>query len=56
MHRQVIAEGLATQDFEVYVAENTAEALGRMRGDQMDVLVLDATFDPVEQGFAFVMR
>ena len=55
-HRQAIAEGLATQDFEVYVAENTAEGLGRMRGDQMDVLVLDAAFDPVEQGFAFVMR
>ena len=54
--RQVIAEGLATMDFEVYVAENTAEALGRMRDDRMDVLVLEAGFDPVEQGFAFVMR
>ena len=54
--RQVIAEGLATLDFEVYVAENTAEALGRMREDRMDVLVLESGFDPVEQGFAFVMR
>jgi predicted Zn finger-like uncharacterized protein len=56
VHRQAIAEGLATLDFEVYVAENTAEALGRMREDRMDVLVLEAGFDPVEQGFAFVMR
>jgi len=54
--RQVVAEGLATLDFEVYVAENTAEALGRMREDRMDVLVLESGFDPVEQGFAFVMR
>ena len=55
-HRKAIAEGLATLDCEVYVAENTAEALGRMREDRMDVLVLEAGFDPVEQGFAFVMR
>jgi CheY-like chemotaxis protein len=55
-NRQAIAEGLATLDFEVYVAENTAEALGRMREDRMDVLVLESGFDPVEQGFAFVMR
>jgi len=55
-NRQAIAEGLATLGFEVYVAENTAEALGRMREDRMDVLVLESGFDPVEQGFAFVMR
>lgn len=55
-HRQAIAEGLAGYDFEVYVAENTAEALGRMREERMDVLLLDPSFDPVEQGFAFVMR
>ncbi len=54
--RQAVAEGLATLDIEVYVAENTAEALGRMREDRMDVLVLEAGFDLVEQGFAFVMR
>jgi CheY-like chemotaxis protein len=55
-NRQAAAEALATLDFEVYVAENTAEALGRMREDRMDVLVLESGFDPVEQGFAFVMR
>ena len=54
--REAIAEGLVAHDFEVYVAESTAEALGRMREDRMDVLVLDANFDPIEQGFAFVMR
>jgi predicted Zn finger-like uncharacterized protein len=55
-HRRAIAEALAAQDFEVYVAENTGEALGRMREDRMDVLVLESGFDAVEQGFAFVMR
>ena len=55
-HRHPIAEGLASMDFEIYVAENTAEALGRMREDRMDVLVLESGFDPVEQGYAFVMR
>lgn len=55
-NRQQVAERLAAQDYDVYVAENTVEALGRMREDRMDVLVLESTFDPVEQGFAFVMR
>lgn len=51
-----IASGLVQRDFEVFVAENTAEALGRMREDRMDIVVLDGNFDPVEQGFAFVTR
>jgi predicted Zn finger-like uncharacterized protein len=55
-HRAVIANGLAEQDYEVFVAENTPEALGRMRADRIAVLVVDADFDPAEQGFAFVMR
>jgi predicted Zn finger-like uncharacterized protein len=51
-----IANGLVEIDYEVFVAENTAEALGRMREDRIDVVVLDGEFDPVEQGFAFVTR
>ena len=51
-----IANGLVASDYEVFVAENTAEALGRMREDRIDVVVLDGNFDPVEQGFAFVTR
>jgi predicted Zn finger-like uncharacterized protein len=51
-----IANGLVGSDYEVFVAENTAEALGRMREDRIDVVVLDGDFDPVEQGFAFVTR
>lgn len=55
-HREVVAEGLAVQDYEVYVADTTAEALGRMREDRMDILVLESGFDSVEQGYAFVAR
>ena len=51
-----IANGLVASDYEVFVAENTSEALGRMREDRIDVVVLDGEFDPVEQGFAFVTR
>ena len=51
-----LASGLAAQDYDVFVAENTSEALGCMREDRIDVLVLDPNFDQVEQGFAFVMR
>jgi predicted Zn finger-like uncharacterized protein len=51
-----IANGLVEREYEVFVAENTAEALGRMREDRIDVIVLDGDFDPVDQGFAFVTR
>lgn|SRR5574341_1056665 len=54
--RDSVANGLADHNYEVFVAENAAEALGRMREDRIDVLILDADFDPAEQGFAFVMR
>jgi CheY-like chemotaxis protein len=55
-YRETIAESLASNEYVVYVAANMAEALGRMREERMDVIVLDANFDPVEQGVAFVTR
>src|SRR5215510_11115105 len=55
-YREVIAESLANNNYEVFVAENMAEGLGRMREERMDVVVLDANFDPVEQGVAFITR
>lgn len=55
-YRETIAELLATNEYEVFVAASMAEALGRMREESMDVIVLDANFDPVEQGVAFVTR
>ena len=55
-YREAIAESLATQEYEVFVAENMAQGLGRMREERMDVIVLDANFDPLEQGVAFITR
>jgi DNA-binding response OmpR family regulator len=55
-YREAIARPLAEQDYDVFVAENTAQALGRMREERMDIIILDANFDPLEQGVAFVTR
>src|SRR6185436_5148052 len=55
-YRETIAESLANHDYDVFVAANVAEGLGRMREEKMDVIVLDANFDPVEQGVAFITR
>jgi len=55
-YREVIARPLADQDYDVFVAENMAQGLGRMREERMDIIVLDANFDPLEQGVAFITR
>jgi CheY-like chemotaxis protein len=55
-YREVIAESLAGGDYKVFLAENMAQGLGRMREERMDVIVLDANFDPLEQGVAFITR
>ena len=55
-HREKIAVSLVAGDYEVFVAENTAQALGRMREERMDVVLLDGDFDPLEQGVAFITR
>lgn len=55
-YREAIARSVADHDYEVFVAENMAQALGRMREERMDIVVLDANFDPVEQGVAFITR
>jgi ActR/RegA family two-component response regulator len=55
-YREAIAESLIAQDYDVFVAENMVQGLGRMREERMDVIVLDASFDPLEQGVAFITR
>ena len=55
-YREVIARPLAESDYDVFVAENMAQGLGRMREERMDIIVLDANFDPLEQGMAFITR
>src|SRR5262245_14867538 len=44
--RERVARLLAARNYQVFIAENTAQALGTMREDRMDVLVLDSGFDP----------
>ena len=55
-YREVIARPLADLNYDVFVAENMAQGLGRMREERMDIVILDANFDPLEQGVAFVTR
>ena len=55
-YREAIAASLAQHDYDVFVAENMVQGLGRMREERMDVIVLDANFDPQEQGVVFITR
>jgi predicted Zn finger-like uncharacterized protein len=52
--RVTIGRSLVDQDYQVYVAEDTSQAIERMREEQMDVVILEPEFDAVEQGAAFV--
>jgi predicted Zn finger-like uncharacterized protein len=52
--REVIGRALVDADYQVYVAEDTSQAIERMREEQMDVVILESDFDAVEQGAAFV--
>ena len=54
--REIIASGLSNNRYEVCVAIDTTHAIERMREDKMDVVVLDAEFDVIEQGAAFINR
>ena len=55
-YREAIAESLSREAYDVFVAENLAQGLGRMREERMDIVIMDANFDPVEQGVAFMTR
>jgi len=51
-----IAGSLTENGYEVFVAEDTQQAVDRMRESHLDVVILDQSFDPQEQGVAFVTR
>ena len=55
-NREKVARSLAESGFQVFVADDTSQAVERMRENQLDVVVLDPRFDPVEQGSVFVTR
>lgn len=55
-NRTNVARALAGTGYQVFVAEDTSQAVDRMRENQLDVVLLDERFDPVEQGTVFVTR
>jgi predicted Zn finger-like uncharacterized protein len=55
-YREPLARKLSDADYEVYVAEDTRQAVETMRSKQLDVVLLEPQFDPAEQGSAFVVR
>jgi predicted Zn finger-like uncharacterized protein len=56
VHREPIARLLTESGYQVYVAEDTRQAVERMRANQLAVVLLDPQFDFAEQGAAFVVR
>jgi len=55
-YRESIARSLTENSYQVYVAEDTRQAVETMRSNQMEVVLLDPQFDLAEQGAAFVSR
>lgn len=55
-NRESIARSLASNGYKVFVAHDTRQAVERMRENQVDLVLLDSRFDPVEQGPIFVTR
>lgn len=56
VYREVIARKLTHSGFQVYLAEDTRQAVETMRANKMDVVLLEPQFDPAEQGSVFVTR
>ncbi len=55
-HREVIARKLTECGFQVFVAEDTRQAVETLRANKMDLVLLEPQFDPAEQGSVFVIR
>ena len=55
-YRELVARKLTQVGFQVFVAEDTRQAVETMRANKMDVVVLEPQFDPAEQGSVFVIR
>jgi CheY-like chemotaxis protein len=55
-YREVAARKLSESGCQVFVAEDTRQAVETMRANKLDVVLLEPQFDPSEQGSAFVIR
>ncbi len=54
--REGLARSLAENGYQVFLAEDTRQAVERMRENQLDVVIVDPRFDATEQGAVFVSR
>ena len=54
--RESVARKLSDDGYEVFVAEDTRQAVETMRSNKVDVVLLEPQFDAAEQGSAFVIR
>jgi predicted Zn finger-like uncharacterized protein len=52
--RETLGRALVDGNYQVYIAEDTSQAIERMREEQMDIVILEPDFDVIEQGAAFV--
>jgi predicted Zn finger-like uncharacterized protein len=55
-YREVVARKLSDIGFQVFLAEDTRQAVETMRANKMDVVLLEPQFDAAEQGSLFVIR
>lgn len=55
-YREIVARKMTQSGYQVFVAEDTRQAVETMRANKMDVVLLDPQFDPAEQGAVFVIR
>jgi predicted Zn finger-like uncharacterized protein len=55
-YRDTVARRMTQSGYQVYVAEDTRQAVETMRSNKMDVVFMEPQFDPAEQGAAFVTR
>ena len=55
-HREPIARKLSEEGYQVYVAQDSRQAVETMRANKMEIVLLDPLFDPAEQGGLFVSR
>lgn len=55
-YRETVARCLTQSGYQVFMAEDTRQAVETMRSNKMDVVLLEPQFDPAEQGSAFVIR
>ena len=55
-YREQIARHLSENGYQVYVAEDTRQAVETMRANQLELVIMEPQFDATEQGAAFVVR